>query len=72
MSPVWNQPSLSIASRVASGLLKYPCITCGPRVRISPSAAISTSTPGAGFPTVPMRNAPGMFTEMMGDVSVRP
>ncbi len=53
MSPVWNQPSASIASAVASGLLKYPFMTCGPRVRISPSAAIFTSTFERGFPTVP-------------------
>ena len=30
-------------------------MTCGPRVRISPSAAIFTSTPAIGLPTVPMR-----------------
>ena len=47
-------------------------MTCGPRVRISPSAAMRTSTPGNGLPTVPMRKASGVFTEMTGEVSVRP
>ena len=72
MSPVWNHPSGSIACDVASGLLKYPCMMCGPRERISPSSAIFTSTPGISGPTDPMRRLVGEFTAMTGEVSVRP
>ena len=31
-----------------------------------------TSTPCIGFPTVPMRNAAGVFTVITGEVSVSP
>ncbi len=72
MSPVWNQPSGSRHSAVASGLLKYPFITCGPRVRISPSPAIFTSMPFSVLPTVPRRQRPGPLTVMTGEVSVSP
>ncbi len=47
-------------------------MTCGPRVRISPSGAMATSTPAIGRPTVPMRKCSGVFTAMTGDVSVSP
>jgi len=55
MSPVLNQPSC-ITSAVASGILKYPCITLGPRTQISPSSAIRISTPVMGAPTEPARS----------------
>ena len=42
-----NPPSF-ITAAVASGRLWYPCITFGPRTRISPSGAIRMVTPGIG------------------------
>ena len=47
-------------------------MTCGPRVRISPSAPIFTSTPGTGGPTDPGFSRPGRLRQMTGEVSVRP
>ena len=72
MSPVCSQPSSSISSAVRSGRLRYPGVFSGLRVRISPSAAILTSTPGTGRPTVPSRNAPGVFVVNAPVVSVIP
>jgi len=51
-SPVWNQPSASSTSRVASSPLKYPWKTPAPRIRTSPRSAILTSIPGYGRPAV--------------------
>ena len=44
----------------------------GPLARISPSPAISTSTPGIGLPTVPIFTASWLLTEITGEVSERP
>ena len=72
MSPVWNQPSGSIASRVAAGSLKYSRKMCGPRTRISPSAAIRISVPGSAFPTVPNLYRSNSLTAVTVEVSVSP
>ena len=47
-------------------------MTCGPRVRISPSSPILTSTPGTGGPTAPGFSFPGGFRQTTGEVSVSP
>ena len=71
-SPVWNQPSASIASAVAASLFQYRVKTWSPRMRISPSSAMRTVTPGRGRPTVPMRMACSLLDALAGEVSVRP
>src|ERR1051325_11486934 len=48
MSPVCSQPPASIVAAVASGLFRYPFITWGPRIRISPSWQGSRSSPLSG------------------------
>lgn len=48
MSPVWNQPSSSTASRVCSASLKYPSKTFGPRTQISPRGVESARSGGEG------------------------
>ena len=47
-------------------------MTFGPRTRISPSAAMRTSTPGSGLPTVPRRGASIGLPEIPGELSVSP
>ncbi len=44
----------------------------GPLERISPSSAIRTSTPGSGWPTVPILTFSRVLTEITGEVSERP
>ncbi len=48
MSPVWSQPSSSIVAAVASGLLRYPCMTCGPCTQTSPSLPTPRFSPVSG------------------------
>ena len=86
MSPVWNQPSPSMAASVAAASRRYPRMTCGPRITISPSPpggsgspdSMSTtrhSVPGIGGPTEPgFASIPGPSGGrwVTGLVSVRP
>src|SRR5688572_7385696 len=62
-------PSESTVFAVASGLLRYPFITCGPRTHTSPGCPVGTSLPvsgltirpsvlGINLPTVPTRSSP--------------
>ena len=47
-------------------------MTLGPRVMISPSEAMRTSTSGIGRPTVPSFVRPKVLTAITGEVSVSP
>src|SRR3989304_6076468 len=68
MSPEWSQPSLTVWP-VASGFRKYPFITFGPLIRISPSSPSGSSRPcssttfistfSMGVPTAPGRERGG-------------
>src|SRR5712692_1284573 len=48
-------------SAVASGWLWYPTMVPGLLIRISPSSAIFSSTPGNGLPTVKKRCSASVF-----------
>src|ERR1700694_5975515 len=52
MSPECSQPCASSMAAVASGLLRYPVITCGPRIHTSPSSPGPISAPLAGSITL--------------------
>ena len=69
---MWNQPSSSLASAVASGLPQYSRNTFGPRISTSPSSATLISTPGIGWPTVPTLWASSRLTVPTPLVSVSP
>ena len=63
----------AICTEQASRRLRRPEIpgeVTGPRTRISPSSAILSSMPGNGRPTVPSRNASGVFAVTAPVVSV--
>ena len=72
MSPVASQPSASMTSAFSRGRLRYPVMRCGPRSRISPSAAIRISVPGRGWPTVPNTWSSGRTRQVAAEVSVSP
>ena len=59
-------------SAVASGLRQYSLKMFGPRIWISPSSAMRTSTPGIGRPTVPIRQCSSVPTQPTAVVSVMP
>ena len=71
MSPVCSQPS-TMVSAVASGFLKYPLKTNGPRKRISPSEATLCSMGGTTLPTLPSLTAPSRFAWVATVASVMP
>ena len=83
MSPVCSQPSGSMVSAVAWGLLRYPFMMCGPRTQISPESPCSTSSPvdtstmrhsllGTNPPTEPGFPQPSRAMWVAGLVSVMP
>ena len=71
-SPVWNQPSRSMTSRVASSALKYPLKIPGLLTSTSPRSPMRTSIPGQGRPAVLGSASPSGCSEASPVVSVEP
>jgi hypothetical protein len=66
------EPAVRERPGVQLRVVQVAGVTVGPRIRISRSSAILTSTPGIGFPTVPSRLVVRLLNVAAALVSVRP